>query len=60
MILGLMADDYDGLGMDALVTVCLGTQTELWLGHGCSADCMLLERERVKCRKTWDSNPRAR
>ena len=24
----------------------LGTRTELWLGHGCSGQCMLLEHER--------------
>ena len=27
---------YNGLGMDALVISYSGTQTILWLGHGCS------------------------
>ena len=32
--------------MDALVSVCSGTRTLLWFGHGCSVDRMLLEHER--------------
>ena len=27
-------------------TYALGTRTELWFGHGCSGQCMLLEHER--------------
>ena len=37
--------DY-GWGMDALVIVCLEIRTRLWLGHGCSGNCMLLKQER--------------
>ena len=62
--LQVLAGD-NGLGMDALVSVCswntsgimiwawmlwsayaLGTRTELWFGHGCSGQRMLLEHER--------------
>ena len=32
--------------MDALVIALTGTRTELWFGHGCSGERMLLEHER--------------
>ena len=35
-----------GLGMHALVIALTGLQTELWFGHGCSGERMLLEHER--------------
>ena len=34
------------LGMDALVSVALGTRMEFWFGHGCCGRRMLLEHER--------------
>ena len=38
---------YDGLGMDALVTVCSrNTNVFLWFGHGCSGNRMLSKHER--------------
>ena len=37
----------------------LGTRTLLCFGHGCSADRMFLEHERVRYGKMWDRNPRA-
>ena len=37
----LEPERYCSLGMDALVTVCFGTRTIFWFGHGCSGDCML-------------------
>ena len=33
-----------GLGMDALVIALTGTRTELWFGHGCSGEPMLVNR----------------
>ena len=35
-----------GLGMDALVTTCSWNKTQMWFGHGCSSDRMLLKHER--------------
>ena len=34
-----------GLGMDALVSALIKTRTELWFGHGCSGQRMLLKHD---------------
>ena len=39
----------DYLGMDALVVALTETRAELWFGHGCSGERVLLEHER----KLW-------
>ena len=37
-----------GLGMDALVIALTGTRTELWFGHGCSGEPMLVTRGLIR------------
>ena len=37
-----------GLGMDALVIALTKTRTELWLGHGCSGETMLVTRGLIR------------